>query len=104
MSTLDVLSEPTAPAGTALTARRRGGRIRRLPLEVKIGAMIVAVLFVVGVLAPLIAPYHQNEVTFTDIFSSPSLHHLFGTSPIRRLSSGCWSVPSPATSAASTTR
>jgi peptide/nickel transport system permease protein len=79
MSTLDVLSEPTAPAGTALSVRRRGGVIRRQPLEVKIGATIVLLLFLVGVLAPVIAPYGQNDVTFTDIFSSPSLHHLFGT-------------------------
>jgi peptide/nickel transport system permease protein len=32
-----------------------------------------------GILAPLIAPYGQNEIDFNNIFSPPSLTHLFGT-------------------------
>lgn len=79
MSSLDLLSEPSAPAAAAAATGRRRGRIRRLPLEVKIGAVILAILFLAGVLAPLIAPYGQNELDFTNIFSPPSLQHWFGT-------------------------
>jgi peptide/nickel transport system permease protein len=50
-----------------------------MPLEAKIGAGILLVLFLLGVLAPLIAPYGQNQVDFVNIFSSPSGSHLFGT-------------------------
>jgi peptide/nickel transport system permease protein len=79
MSTLDVLSEPSAPATPALESRRRGRTIRGLPLEAKIGAGILVVLFLAGLLAPLIAPYGQNQLDLANIFSSPSASHLFGT-------------------------
>jgi peptide/nickel transport system permease protein len=78
MSVLDVL-EPPAPATPAVEAPRRGGFLRRMPLEAKIGAGILLVLFLLGVLAPLIAPYGQNQVDFVNIFGSPSGGHLFGT-------------------------
>jgi peptide/nickel transport system permease protein len=79
MSVIDVLSEPSPPASEALEARRRGGVLRGLPLEAKIGAGILVVLFLAGLLAPLIAPYGQNQLDFTNIFSSPSPSHLMGT-------------------------
>lgn len=79
MSAIDVLSQPTTPPSAVVETRRRGGVFRRLPLEAKIGAAILLVLFLAGLLAPLIAPYGQNQINFTDIFSSPSLSHLFGT-------------------------
>ena len=78
MSSLDVLTEPSA-AARPTAARRRGGVLRRQPLEVKIGAAILIVLVLAGILAPLIAPYGQNEIDFNNIFSSPSSTHLFGT-------------------------
>jgi peptide/nickel transport system permease protein len=53
--------------------------LRALPLQAKIGAGILAVLFVAGVLAPLIAPYGQNQLDFTDVFSAPSPSHPMGT-------------------------
>jgi len=79
MSAIDLLSEPAAPGATTVEAPRSGGIIRRLPLEAKIGAGILLVLFLAGLLAPLIAPYGQNELDFTNIFSGPSASHLFGT-------------------------
>jgi peptide/nickel transport system permease protein len=79
MSSIDILSPPVAPAPAAVARRRRLGAIRRLPLEAKIGAGILAVLFVAGLLAPLIAPYGQNQLDFTNTYASPSLSHLFGT-------------------------
>jgi peptide/nickel transport system permease protein len=79
MSSLDVLTEPSAPAAAAVATRRRGGFIRRQPLEVKVGAAILIVLFLAGIFAPLIAPYGQNQLDFTNTYSPPSLTHLFGT-------------------------
>jgi peptide/nickel transport system permease protein len=79
MSTVDVLTEPSAPATPARETRRRGRVIRDLPLEAKIGGGILVVLFLAGLLAPLIAPYGQNQLDLANIFSSPSGSHLFGT-------------------------
>jgi peptide/nickel transport system permease protein len=79
MSTIDVLTEPSAPATPAGQTGRRGRVIRDLPLEAKIGGGILVVLFLAGLLAPLIAPYGQNQLDLVNIFSSPSGSHLFGT-------------------------
>jgi peptide/nickel transport system permease protein len=74
MSTIDVVDQQ----GVA-QSRTRLGRLRGLSRETKIGAGILAVLFLAGLLAPLIAPYGQNQLNFTDIYSAPSLSHLMGT-------------------------
>ncbi len=79
MSAIDVPGQPSAAPTAAVETRRRGGVIRRMPLEAKIGAGILLVLFLAGLLAPLIAPYGQNQLDFANIFSSPSSSHLFGT-------------------------
>jgi peptide/nickel transport system permease protein len=74
MSTIDLLEQQ----GVA-QSHTRLGRLRGLSRETKIGAGILAVLFLAGVLAPLIAPYGQNQLNFTDSYSAPSLSHLMGT-------------------------
>jgi len=79
MSAIDVFGESSAPVTVALETRRRQGVLRRMPLEAKIGAAILIVLFLAGVLAPVIAPYGQNQLDFANIFSAPSGNHLFGT-------------------------
>jgi peptide/nickel transport system permease protein len=79
MSTIDVLAGPPPPTAPVAEAQRRGRIIRDLPLEAKIGAGILVVLFLAGILAPLIAPYGQNQLDLANIFSSPSGSHLFGT-------------------------
>jgi peptide/nickel transport system permease protein len=79
MSTVDVLAEGPAPAAPAVEARRRGRLIRDLPLEAKIGGGILIALFLAGLLAPLIAPYGQNQLDLANIFGAPSGSHLFGT-------------------------
>lgn len=79
MSAIDVLAEPPAPTAPVVETRRRGRLVRDLPLEAKIGAGILVVLFLAGILAPLIAPYGQNQLDLANIFSSPSGSHLFGT-------------------------
>jgi peptide/nickel transport system permease protein len=69
---------PGAPADAV--ARRRGRRgLRRLSLQAKIGAGILAVLVLAAILAPVIAPFGQNELDFNNILTGPTLTHLFGT-------------------------
>jgi peptide/nickel transport system permease protein len=75
MSTIDVVDQQQGVA----QSRTRLGRLRGRSRETKIGAGILAVLFLAGLLAPLIAPYGQNQLNFTDIYSAPSLSHLMGT-------------------------
>jgi peptide/nickel transport system permease protein len=77
MSTIDLLEQPPATDAAARRARLRG--LRGLSREAKIGAGILVVLFLAGVLAPLIAPYGQNELDFTNVYSAPSLSHFMGT-------------------------
>jgi peptide/nickel transport system permease protein len=74
MSAVDLLDQPP---GVAESSTRLGGR--GLSREAKIGAGVLAVLFLAGLLAPLIAPYGQNQLNFADIYSAPSLSHLMGT-------------------------
>jgi len=82
MSAVDALThqpQQTPPVVEAVGRRRRIRRLRSLPLQAKIGIAILTVLFLAGIFAPLIAPYGQNEINFTEIFQPPSLTHLFGT-------------------------
>jgi peptide/nickel transport system permease protein len=69
---------------TPARARRRPRLGRRLllggqPRTVQIGAAIVGALVLAAILAPLIAPYDQNELDFTNLLAAPSADHLFGT-------------------------
>ena len=79
MSAVDALGQQPPPLIGAAEGRRRGGGLRALPLQAKIGASILAALFLAGVLAPLIAPYGQNQLDFTSVLQPPSLTHLMGT-------------------------
>jgi peptide/nickel transport system permease protein len=75
MSTIDVVDQQQGVA----QSRTRLGRLRGRSRETKIGAGILAVLFLAGLLAPLIAPYGQNQLDFTHVYNAPSLSHLMGT-------------------------
>jgi peptide/nickel transport system permease protein len=79
MSTIDVFSQLPEPPTEVVGPRARRRGLRGLPLEAKIGAGVLVVLFLAGVLAPLIAPSGQNQLDFTHVFSSPSPSHLMGT-------------------------
>jgi peptide/nickel transport system permease protein len=79
MSAVDALGQQPPPLVGAAERRRRIGGFRALSLQTKIGAGILAVLFLAGVLAPLIAPYGQNQLDFTSVLQPPSLSHLMGT-------------------------
>jgi peptide/nickel transport system permease protein len=65
--------------------RRRASRQRRwAAVTLWVGVAIVAVLVLVALFAPLIAPYKPNEQNLIDAFRAPSWHHLFGTDEFGR--------------------
>ena len=78
MSTTVSLS-PAAPAADPAVRRRRLGRLRALPMSAKIGGTMLAILVLAAALAPLIAPYDQNQLDFAQQLAAPSSSHLFGT-------------------------
>ncbi len=57
--------------------------LRRKPLGFA-GAVVVLVVFVVGVLAPVIAPYDPKAISMADRLVSPGLEHLLGTDQLGR--------------------
>lgn len=67
------------PSADQVVRRRRLSGLRRFPASVLIGGVIVGILVLAAVLAPLIAPYGQNELDFTQQLAAPSAAHLFGT-------------------------
>jgi peptide/nickel transport system permease protein len=82
MSAVDVLGAPDAAGGqvpAAVPRRSRTHGLRGLPLQVKIGGGILALLVLVAILAPLLAPYGQNQLDFDHILSGPSFSHPMGT-------------------------
>jgi len=78
MSTVEAFTTPE-PAELAVPRRRRMSGLRGQPLPVKIGGAILALMALLALLAPVIAPYGQNELDFNNLLSGPSLTHFFGT-------------------------
>jgi len=67
-----------------VSAVRRAARANQL---ITAGTLIVAVIVVVAVFAPLLAPYPADAGTATHpeiALQAPSLHHLFGTDQVGR--------------------
>lgn len=54
-------------------------KFRRLPLAVQIGGGMVAFFALAAVLAPVLAPYGENQLDFNALLAAPSSAHLFGT-------------------------
>jgi peptide/nickel transport system permease protein len=69
------LTPPARPSAAARLLRR----VWRQPLPVRIGGAIVGILVLAAVLAPLIAPYGQNDLDFNAQLQGPSLAHPMGT-------------------------
>lgn len=69
------LASPVRPS----RVRRLAGGIRRQPWPVRVGGTIVGVMALAALLAPLIAPYGQNDLDFAAQLQAPSLAHPFGT-------------------------
>jgi peptide/nickel transport system permease protein len=59
------------------------GRLRKNSLAV-LGAGIVATLFVIALLAPVLAPYDIGEIDATNVLSAPSWEHPLGTDGLGR--------------------
>jgi peptide/nickel transport system permease protein len=57
-------------------------RFRRNSLAIAGG--IIVMLFVIAVLAPLVAPYNQNDIDRKHILEPPSIVHPFGTDDLGR--------------------
>jgi peptide/nickel transport system permease protein len=74
------VSASPQPVRLRLWQRRRAlsSPAWRNPLAV-VGLAIAGTWTLVAVLAPLIAPYGQNQLDFDNILSPPSFSHLFGT-------------------------
>ena len=49
-----------------------------------VGSCVVAVLFIISVLAPWIAPYDPNEINLARVLAAPSASHLCGTDQLGR--------------------
>jgi peptide/nickel transport system permease protein len=78
MTTVEAFTpEPVAPVAGA--RRRRAAGLRGMSRQAKVGAGILALLALAGLLAPLIAPYGPNQLDFAHVLSPPSLSHPFGT-------------------------
>ncbi|WP_445149720.1 ABC transporter permease [Baekduia sp. Peel2402] len=78
MSTVEAFTTPE-PAELAVPQRRRMSGLRGQPLPVKIGGAILVLMALLALLAPVIAPYGQNELDFNNLLSGPSFQHFFGT-------------------------
>jgi len=78
MSTVEAFTTPE-PAELAVPRRRRMSGLRGQPLPVKIGGAILVLMALLALLAPVIAPYGQNELDFNNLLSGPSSTHFFGT-------------------------
>jgi peptide/nickel transport system permease protein len=63
----------------AVLARRRG-----LSTKAKVGLAILAVLIVVAIFAPLIAPYDPEAIDTSRILAAPNLAHPFGSDALGR--------------------
>jgi peptide/nickel transport system permease protein len=79
MSATPTTIPPPAPLAPVRHRARRAAGLRGMSRQTKVGATILGVLLLAGLLAPLIAPYGQNELDFNNILSGPSLTHLMGT-------------------------
>jgi peptide/nickel transport system permease protein len=74
-------------SGLDLVARSQWwyARHRFLRHRLAMGSIVViVVVFVIGALASVIAPYGRDALNLTAISQAPSLHHLFGTDQLGR--------------------
>lgn len=69
------LTPPARPSAASRLLRRAW----RQPLPVRIGGAIVGILVLAAILAPLIAPYGQNDLDFNAQLQGPSFAHPMGT-------------------------
>ncbi len=66
------------------TAGQRALNILKYNRLTALGALIVFLVILVGVLAPVIAPYDPNLIDVPHRLAAPTFHHLFGTDEMGR--------------------
>lgn len=73
-------------AGGVLGRLWRNDAVRRFRRHraAQVGAAVIAVMALLGLLAPVIAPYGPEEVDLAAAFQGPSARHLFGADSIGR--------------------
>jgi ABC-type dipeptide/oligopeptide/nickel transport system permease subunit len=82
-------AEPIATARSFVVLRRLARK--RLAM---IALVVIGVIYLAGMLAPVVAPYDFSDTDFGNTFSGPSLDHPFGTDRLGRdlLSRVMWSA------------
>lgn len=60
------------------------GEVRRWPIGLKIGSLIFGVIALVGILAPVIAPYDPYYQDYGKVLLPPNWDNLFGTDMVGR--------------------
>jgi len=63
--------------------RETFARVFRTP-SARIGGIIFLIIVLVGIFAPLLAPYNPSQMNFDCIYQKPSLQHLCGTDKFGR--------------------
>ena len=74
-----IVPSPSRSPSTGSWPRRIARGVWGMPLQAKVGAGILLCLVLLAVLAPLIAPYGQNQLDFANLLAGPSGKHWFGT-------------------------
>jgi peptide/nickel transport system permease protein len=82
LSTIAVRARPGAPAGP--THWERAARQYRRNPALVLGALGVAVIFLLAILAPVLAPFDPLQNNYSAAMQEPSLSHLFGTDKFGR--------------------
>ena len=70
---------PAAQAGRAASLRRRFSRLRKLSALARVGLVMVAVVLLVALLGPWLAPYDPQLIDVTRQLDGPSAQHWLGT-------------------------
>src|SRR6185437_16009991 len=86
--------DQAAAVGRGRPARPAKGRLRRAAQTVEafisesrlnaLGVAIVALVLLVALFGPLIAPQNPNQINLIAILQHPSVHHWFGTDDVGR--------------------
>ncbi|MGZ4316119.1 MAG: ABC transporter permease [Gaiellaceae bacterium] len=82
-----VADELSFQSGLELVARSQWWYARHRFLRHRLAMLsllVLAIVFLAGVLASVLAPYGRDSLNFAALSQSPSLHHLFGTDQLGR--------------------
>jgi peptide/nickel transport system permease protein len=86
-SQLEGAAPPVGPGTVGIAPRTQFGDIRKRFFRNKlavVGLAMVSVVFLVALLAPVIAPYDPYEQDLTNTIQPPSAEHWFGTDEVGR--------------------